>query len=401
MSSTSHGANSRFAERRFEAPESLTKGLSSLVGLGGLIFIIGLFVDPGRVWGGYLMGLVFLVGLALAGPIFLAFLKVAGARWSVSMQRVPEAMAAALPAAGIMGLGLIFGIHSLYEWAHPGVMEHDALLQLKAGWLNDMSFSLRLVLCFALWIVTARRLVEQSRRFAQEGDRQNRALLTSRSGQFVIVFAITFSVASYDWLMSLEPHWFSTMFPLYHLAGLASAGLAAVILLVLAMERQGALAGAVTDDQLHDLGKMLFSVTLIWAYCWYCQYMLIWYTDIPEETVYFASRQQGSWWLLVQASLFLGWAVPFVALMSRKSCRTRAVLSRVAMVVMVAHGLDLFIQVGPPLMGAEPVLGLWEIGPLVGSVSLFFLIVFKALGSVEAVPSSHPHLQDSLSYHTS
>lgn len=401
MPTTSVMPTSRLAERRFEPPVSLSRSLRVLAGVGGMIFVIGLFVNPGRVWGGYLMGLVFFVGLALSGPIFLSFLKVAGARWSVSLQRVPEAMAAALPVAAVLGLGLLFGMQSLYEWAHPGVVAQDELLQRKALWLNDTGFALRLVLCFALWIVTSKRLLDQSRRFAREGDLHNRARLTSRAGQFVIVFAITFSVASYDWLMSLEPHWFSTMFPLYQLAGLACAGLAAVILLVLCMERQGALAGAVSDDQLHDLGKLLFSLTLLWAYCWYCQYMLIWYTDIPEETVYYASRQQGSWWLLVQASLVLGWLVPFCALLARKSCRSRAVLARVAAVVMVAHGLDLFLQVGPPLMGAEPVLGLWELGPLVGAVSLFFLIVLRAAGTVEAVPSRHPHLADSLSYHTS
>jgi len=128
--------------------------------------------------------------------------------------------------------------------------------------------------------------------------------------------------------------------------------------------------------------------------------MLIWYTDIPEETTHYALRKEGPWWLLVQAVLVLKWGVPFCALMARQACRSRKVLARVASVVLVGSALDLYVQVGPPLMGPDPVLGLWEVGPVVGAVALFFLITLRALARRSAVPEQHPYLTDSLTYHT-
>ncbi len=382
-----------------EPRRHLRAGLRLIVALGALVFVTGLFAAPDRVWSGFLMGFCFLTALALAGPVFLAFLTMAGARWSAVLERVPIAMASALPAAAALGLVLLFGTHNLYEWAHPAVVEHDALLQGKAAYLNVTGFALRLIVMFALWILCSRRLVALSTRFAESG---SRAVAQSRlrwSAGFIAVVAVTFSVASNDWLMSLEPHWFSTMFPLLHFAGLAAAGLSAAVLLALLAEQRGALE-PLRDEHLHDLGKLLFAMTLIWAYCWYCQYMLIWYTNIPEETTHYASRRVGAWWLLVQTAMVLKWGVPFVALMARRACRNRRVLARVAVTVLVGHALDLYVQVGPPVTGPEPVVGLWELGPLAGAVALFFLIATAALERSPTVAPTHPHLTESRSYHT-
>jgi hypothetical protein len=388
------------AERRFVPSERAMSALRWGALGGGAVFLLGLFMAPERVWGGYLMGFVFLTALALAGPVFIAFLTMAGARWSVALQRVPECMAAALPAAAALGVGLLFGIHTLYEWSHEAVVEHDALLAAKAGWLNTTGFALRLLIVFALWIVMSRRLVTLSRERAHSDDEGAARRLLRASAVFMIVVALSFSVASVDWLKSLEPHWFSTMFALMHFGGLAAVGLAAAILLCLLLENQGALSGVLREDHLHDMGKLLFALTLFWAYCWYCQYMLIWYTDIPEETVHYTMRKEGAWWLLVQAALVLKWGVPFLALMARRTCRNRKVLAQAAACVLVGHGIDLFVQVGPPLMGAEVAVGLWELGPLLGAVCLFFLLTLRALARTSIVPQRHPHLPDSLSYHT-
>ncbi len=368
--------------------------------LGGLVFLVGLFAAPERVWGGFLMAFVYLAGLALAGPVFLAFLNLVGARWSVVVQRVPEAMAAALPLAGLLGLVLLFGTHNLYEWSHEAAVEHDALLQQKSGWLNTTGFALRMLAIFALWILFSRKVVSLSRRFAACGDAELGRTRARWSAAFIAVVAITYSVASMDWLMSLEPHWFSTLFALMHFSGMAAAGCAAALLMVLLLERRGALRGVLNAEHLHDMGKLLFALTLIWAYCWFCQYMLIWYTDIPEETTHYLLRKQGPWWLLVQATLVLKWGVPFVALMARRTCRNRKVLAQAAGAVLLGHALDLSVQVGPPLMGAAPVLGLWEIAPVVGAVALFFERTLSALSRVPAVPATHPHLSDSLTYQT-
>lgn len=374
--------------------------LAFIAVLGGLCFLAGLSIAPGRAWGGFLMGFFLFTSLAVAGPLFIALLTLSGARWSSALQRVPEAMAGAVPTAAVLGLLLIFGLHDLYEWSHTGLVARDHLLQHKSPWLNQTDFALRLVIILVSWVMLSRSLVARSRRHAETGARFDAVRKLRSSALFVAVFAITFSVACFDWLMSLEPHWFSTMFALMHLGGLAAAGTAAAALLVLALERQGALRGVLREEHLHDLGKLLFSLTLFWAYCWYCQYMLIWYTDIPEETSHYLLRKHGSWWLLVQAALVVKWGVPFLALLARRACRSRAVIGRIAVVVLAGHALDLYVQVGPSLMGGEPRFGLWELGPVVGALALFFLIALGVLSRGPAVPTRHPHLPDSLSYHT-
>lgn len=374
--------------------------LAGLALSGAAVFVLGLFVAPTRVWVGWLMGFHWLTTLALAGPVFCALLWIASARWSTALRRVPEAMGAALPAAALMGLVLLVGVHGLYEWSHAAVVAQDALLQHKAGWLNLPFFAVRLVLCFALWIFFQRRLVAASRAQDLDGKPSHAASLVRTSALFVAVFTVTWSVASFDWLMSLQPHWFSAAFSLDQLGSLGAAGLAAAILLVLHLERAGPLRGVLRDDHLHDLGKLLFSITLFWAYIWYCQYMLIWYTDISEETAYYLARQQGPWWLLVQTTMVLKWAVPFLALMSRKACRSRVVLVRVAGVVLLGHALDLYMQVGPPMMGATPLIGVFEIAPLVALLALFFRQTIRAFAAAPAVPRNDPGLAESLSYHT-
>jgi len=386
-------------ERRYALAPRTRLGLALAAAAGAACFVVGLFVAPERAWGGYLMGLAFFTSLALAGPLFLALLALSGARWAVALQRIPEAMSAALPAAAVLGLGLLLGTHSLYEWSHAGVVRLDELLQHKSSWLNPTGFAVRLVIAFAIWIACSRRLLTLGRR-VEAGEPGAIASRVRTAALFLALFAVTFSLASFDWLMSLEPHWFSTMFALLQLAGLCCVGVASAVLLALAMERQGALRGILNEEHLHDLGKLLFALTLFWAYCWFCQYMLIWYTDIPEETAPYLLRQEGSWWLLVRVTLLLQWGVPFLALLSRRGCRSRAVLGRVAAVVLVGHALELFVQVGPPLLGGTVAVGAWELGPLAGAVALWFLVVLRALGRTDAVPVHDPHLHDSLSYQT-
>lgn len=388
------------SDRSLSDSGHLRQVLRGLAGAAGLITLAGLFVAPEHVWGGYLMGFSYFTYLALAGPVFLAFLCLSGARWSITLERIPAAMSAALPIAGVLGLVLLLGTHSLYEWSHPAAVEHDVLLQDKAVWLNPTAFSLRLVGVFLVWCFFGRKLAALSRQFAQD---PTEALAISRvrwSAAFIAITAITFSIASMDWLMSLEPHWFSTMFSLLQFASLGAAGLAAAILIVLRQERLGKLPHGVRGDQLHDLGKILFSLTLFWVFCWYCQYMLIWYTDIPEETVHYAIRQQGPWWLLVQATVIIKWVVPFLALLPRTLCRSRKVLARVAVCVLIGQALDLYVAVGPPLMGAEPVADLWVLAPIVGALALFFLVADAAVSRAHPVAADHPHLADSLTYKT-
>lgn len=382
----------------FTPPRPVVKLLSGVAILGALVFLVGLFVSPHRIWAGYLVAFNYLVGLGIAGGVFVAVLFVSNAAWATALRRIPEAMTATLPVAGLLGIILLFGIHSLYEWSHSSTVANDPVLLGKSVYLNGPAFSIRLVFYFATWILLLRLMLRCSRALDQKGAIPNPKKESLLAALFMIAFCITFSLASFDWLMSIEAHWFSTVFALYRLAGIGLSGLSAVIILAVGL-RNGPLRGVITESHLQDLGRLTLSLSIFWVYIWYCQYMLIWYTNMPEETSYYAIRSEAPWKVLTRASLVLNWLVPFLVLLPRTACRSSKVLVRVAIVILIGQALDLFLQVAPPLMGEDPVFGIWELGPLVAAVALFFLLTLRALRSAPLIPKGDPRLDYSLNYH--
>ncbi len=370
------------------APDSSWAGqatyvLGRVVLLCGVAFVVGLFAAPQPTWTGFLIGFHVIVGLALAGPMGLAFLHLSGARWSRSLESVPRAMAAALPAAAALGIALLFGVTTLFEWTHAGTGEVDHILEAKHAYLNVPSFSVRLVVFFALWLLATRAIVKSSARGAGD-DAASRRRRTRVAAMFLLVFAPTWSLASVDWLQSLDPHWFSSIYALLTLGGMAIAGLAAAVILVAALD----VRDEVTPAQYGDFGALLLALAVFWGYIWYSQYLLVWYTNMPEETPWYVSRLDGAWGLLTKLALFLGCVVPFVLLLFRNLRRSRTALVRIAAVILAARLIDLLVLAGPPLMGAEPTVGLWELAPIVGQLALFFLLALKALQRTAAESST-------------
>ncbi len=344
---------------------------------GAIIFVIGLILEPTRAWGGYLIGFHYFTGLALSGALFLAVLILCGARWADEASFIPRVLSSRLPIAALLGLGLCLGISSLYEWSHAAVVEGDHILEHKAPYLNAVGFTVRMVLYFVFWIWAARAL---TRRFANPDSKRGQLLRSASI--FMAVFAVGFSLASVDWLESLDPHWFSTIFALYTLAGIALSGLAATIIIVVFLARAGVIAPKASADILDDLGKITIALSLFWAYIWYCQYMLVWYTNMPEETGWFVARMRGSWEILTPVNLLLNWAIPFLVMMPKAARRSSSVLFRVAIVILIGHALDLYIIVEPSLHMSDPVIGFWEIGPLVGLLALFAIGVMEELSKL-------------------
>ena len=372
-------AEAPLSSRPLVPPAAAMRTLMVVAGVGGLVFLMGLLVSPQRAWGGYLVGYFYFVGLALAGPLCLAILQLSGARWALPLRRIPNAMSAALPSALILGIVLITGTHALYEWSHAEVVQGDALLTHKSSWLNVPGFSIRLLIYFGVWIWLARRL--SARLTAAEAEPQRSHRDTSSSALFMALFAITFSLASVDWLQSLDPHWFSTMFALRTLSGVGSAGVAVCVIVLVALRRNGRMRAAVTKDVLDDLGKILLALTVFWGYIWYCQYMIIWYTNMPEETGYYLLRRQEGWGSLWTLNMAVNFAVPFLFLMLRTFRRNGIVLMRIAAWILFGHALDLYVLIAPPLMTSGPQLGLWELGPLAGALALFAWLLLRQLGA--------------------
>jgi hypothetical protein len=359
--------------------------LQGVVVLGGITLVAGLLQAPQRTWVSILLFSYYLVGLGLGGLLMVALHYVTGARWSVPIRRVPEAMTSVLPLAAIGLLAAFLCQPGLYSWSTPEYANgiHSPLQHL---WLSRPFFLIRAVLYLAVWMAFATAVVRTSRRQDSSADSAPTSRNVRLSAAFLVAFGITCWLASCDWIMSLEPDWASTIFGVYSFAGLFLSALAAAILLVLYLRQNSSLKSAVNFEQLHDLGTLLFSFSCFWMYTWFCQYMLIWYVNNPEETVYYRVRWQGNWPVLLFLDLGLNWAVPFCVLLFRSAKRSPVILGSVAFVVLVGRWVDLSLMILPTQAGASVVPGAIEVGLLVGTVGLFILVVFRALGQASLVP---------------
>jgi len=231
------------------------------------IVLLGIVVAPERTWPNVLLAATYFVGLGLAGMLFLAFHYLTTAGWSVCLKRIAEALASTLPIAAVLILFSLGGIGVLYEWSHAEVVAHDPILQGKAGWLNAPFFIGRTVLYLAVWLFFYRAMIRISRKQDATGGLQPNRKSTVLSAAFMAAFIVTFSLASFDWLMSLQPHWFSTIFAAYNFAGSFVSGLAVITIAAILLRRRGPLAGIVNDHHLHDLGKLILGFSIAAAYC--------------------------------------------------------------------------------------------------------------------------------------
>jgi hypothetical protein len=378
----------------FRSPRWLLRLFQGLAFLGGVALAAGLFVDAPQTWANLLLVSNYLVGLALGGLVIVALHYVTGARWSVSLRRLPEALALALPVAGVVLLAALLAVlilhPSLYSWTAPEPAAESS--PLRDLWLTWPFFLIRAALYVGVWLVFALAIVRTSRR----QDRDGNAALTRRnvrlSAGFLVAFGVTCWLASYDWLMSLEPEWSSTIFGVYNFAGLFLSALAAVTLLAVCLRRQ--LQPFVTADHFHDLGTLLFAFSSFWMYTWFCQYMLIWYTNHPEETSYLTLRWQGDWPVFVLLDLVLGWGIPFVVLLFRSAKRNPYILAVISLLILAGRWVDLFVMIFPSQGQALAIPGLIEAGLMLGAAGVFVLAILHALSGAPLVPVNDPALVD-------
>jgi hypothetical protein len=374
--------------------------LLALALIGAITAAIGATVSPDRLWASVLLVGYSILGAGLAGLCFVAIHYTTGASWSVAVRRVAEALAAAL-LPGIVLLALVFVIRpQLYEWMDPISFESsaDVAHAFKHFWLSRPFFLGRAAIYLVLWALFALAIRRCSRKQDGDGNPRWTRVNARLSAAFLVVFGVTFTLASMDWIMSLEPHWYSTIFGIYNFSGLFQSGLAVLILVSLWLERRGPLRNVLNEEHLHDLGKLLFAFSVFWVYIWFSQYMLIWYTNIPEETTYFLRRLHGYWFALFAANVVLNWLVPFFLLLRREAKRRRSTLGLVAGVVLVGRWVDLYLMIFPSVVGEVPRIGLLEIGLTAGGLGFFSLVLLSVLRRAPAVPVADPQLSDSLHY---
>jgi hypothetical protein len=372
--------------------------LAALAGLGIVAFAAGLIGGSERLWPGYLVAVVYYLTLALGAMAFVAIHHVANAAWWMPMRRIPEAMIAWLPIGGALLLVTLLGAGSLYHWTHEGAIPATSAMAFKSSWLTLPGFATRMVAILALWVALGyalrRESLWQDRYAGLAATRRSRAL----SATFLVVLALTVTVASVDWLMSLQWEFVSTLYGWYTFSGLFVSAMAAVALIVLWLRRRGILH-AVTDDHLHSLGKMIFAFATFWAYLWYCQYMLVYYAGLPEETLYYTQRAGvalGGEAFLV--CLVLGWGVPFVLLLGRGAKRSPVFLVAASVSVLLGHWLDIYSVVLPVTAGSL-VPGVVDTGIFVGVSAAFLLLVDRAMARRALIPHNDPYLGEALGHH--
>jgi len=376
--------------------ENTKRSLLAVAAVGALLTIAGWLVNTPRTSAGVLLAASWVLGIGLGGLAFIAFGYVTRAGWSAALRRVPEAMAGTLPlGAGLMLLALLFGPY-LYEWMHEE--HHDALLAKKTAWLNSGFFYVRAVFYLAVWLFFARAIRRVSVGQDESGDVGATATNLRLSTIFLICFALTFSFASFDWIMSIEAHWFSTVYAVYCFSGMFVSAIAAVTLISILLKRHGPFGKVLREDHLHDLGKLTLGFTTFWAYIWFCQYMLIWYSNMPEETSYYITRFSGAWGPLMFANLVVNWLVPFVVLLPRPAKRKEGVMFWVAILLLVGRVLDLFLLIQPGLFDT-PRFGIWELAPLAATVPIAVIVLMRAFGQAAPVPKHDPMMVESMHYH--
>lgn len=383
-------------QRRFVLGTVPRNVACAMVLVGGIAAAIGVAGDPGRTWPELLVNGFYVMTLALAGMVFISLQYLSGAAWCAGIRRIPEAMMSALPIAALLMSSLFFGRDWIYPGIHSGAHAAEPL-SVRALYLGVPFFFGRMELFLVVWTIFAFLMRRTSVRQDDDPATRHHGRMVRYSAAFAVVFAISFSLASFDWIMTLNPRWSSTIFAIYMFAGLLVQGVAAITLTVVLLLERGYLIGVVNENHLHDLGKLLFAFSTFWAYIWFSQYLLIWYANIPEEATYYVTRTGEHWIGLFLLNVVVNWAVPFLVLLSRSSKRNPVVLKWVAIVMLAGRWLDLYVSVMPQVIAAPRVRAVDAL-IVAGYAGVCFLTATRALASVPLVPLNDPYLRESLAH---
>jgi hypothetical protein len=291
---------------------------------------------------------------------------------------------------------IFFGMDHLYHWVDAEAVAHDHLLQHKQAWLNQPFFIVRCVVYFVVWLLLARYFTKKSIDQDLSGDPMLSVKMERFAGPAMVLYALTVSIASFDIIMSLDPHWYSTIFGVYIFSGSVLGFLALLPIVTALLQSKGRLVQAITVEHYHDIGKLIFAFTVFWAYIAFSQYMLIWYANIPEETTWFLRRQSGSWTQVSLLLLFGHFIVPFLILLPRFVKRSKLMLGAAALWVLVMHWIDLYWLAMPELSPDRVPLNLLDLTCFVGIGGIYFAAAAHRLRNRAIIPEKDPRLAESL-----
>jgi len=344
----------------------------------------------------YLVNFMYFLSLGLGSLFFVLVSHLVRAGWNATVRRIAEVIAWTLIPMVVPALVLLWGMNDLYEWSIPAVVEHDAILQHKASFLNPTFFTIRFAIYFIVWGGLSWWYLGRSVRQDSVGGVAISSGLERMAPLAMIAYALTVTLAAFDWMMSLSAHWFSTIYGVYYFAGSALAAFSLCAILTHRLKQSGKLGPAVNPVHFHDLGKLMFAFVVFWSYIAFSQYMLIWYANMPEETVFFELRQNTTWVFLSVMLLVGHFALPFLGLISRIPKLRPALLSLLGVWVLVIHWFDLFYLVIPASRPDGPAFNLMDVTCFVGLGGIFLALFIWRLAGVSLVAVKDPRLHESM-----
>lgn len=404
-------------EEKFEFSRNIKKWLGYIAAAGLVLAVLGIVIISlghhggaeaegahhgpvwlQRVWTAIWVNNVYFTGIALIGVFFVALNYAAQAGWSVVIKRVPEAFGSWLPYAGVIALVVFLAAKgTLFHWT---VENSDPIILGKKPYLNVGFFVVRMILYYGIWYLMYLRIRKRSLEEDTLGGVANWRRIRVYSVIFIVIFAITSSTSSWDWVMSTDPHWFSTLFGWYVFSSWFVAGLVSITLVLIGLKESGYLS-AMGANHLHDMGKYIFAFSIFWMYLWFSQYMLIYYSNIPEEALHYYERLHSPvYGPMFYVNIILNFFFPFIVLMTRDSKRHGIFLKIAGVVLLIGHWIDFYLQIAPPIVGQDGGIGFLELGLTLIFGSAFLFVIFGSMARAPLVARKHPMLEESMHYHT-
>jgi hypothetical protein len=387
-------------EASYQPPAALARARTIALAVGVVaiaLSAVGFFSSHEQFFKSYLLAYTFWTGIALGCLALSMVHHLSGGAWGVVIRRVLEAASRTLPFMALLFVPILFGLHDLYLWARPDEVAHDVVLQHKAPFLNVGFFVVRSAIYLVLWSGLAFFLSKWS--LDQERGERGQSLWMQRlSGGGLVVYAITVLFMSVDWIMSLDPHWFSTIYGMLFMVSQGLSALAFTIAVIVLLSRTDVMARVIAPAHLHDLGKLLLAFVMLWAYLSFSQFLIIWSANLPEEIPWYLKRWDGAWQWVGLALIFGHFALPFVLLLSRDLKRNGRTLIVVALIVSAMRLVDLFWQIGPLHGAAHFGLHWMDLAVPLALGGVWVTLFLWQLQSRALLPLGEPYLAEALEH---
>jgi len=371
----------------------------AVIGFGAGV-VLGLGEGDGmrHFWFAYLLNFMFLLSLSLGALWFVPLQHLTRSEWSVVVRRIAEIVSGTIPVMGLLSIPLLLNLDSVYPWTDVAHMEHNPMLAHKVTFLSPKWFVVRVAVYFVIWSVLAMLFRRWSLKQDESGDVAYTFKSEKLGGAALIIYGLTQTFAGFDFMMSLDPVWFSTMFGVYWFAGIVVSFFSLMLLLTWGLQRSGRLEGVVTLEHYNDYGRAMFAFVFFWAYIAFSQWMLIWYANIPEETMWFLKRQENGWSVWGYALILCHWLIPFLGLMSRFTKRRIPLMAFWAVWILAMHWVDLFWLIMPELSTESVPVRPVDAALLVGMAGVFIAALGVIAGDKLLIAKRDPRLVDSLNF---